>query len=426
MRTSIAAGLALLAVACTGQQEAPPARSVARPVPAPAPYRPMAAAPTPAPRPAPAPMAMAPMPGGPIHWHSRIAEAQAEARASGKLILVGSTKPGCGLCDKFAHETAPQCSGRLTQMAVCYMYDITRPEDGRVDRTLRANLPGAVVMPLVGFLTPDLQWVNGFSGPRSVSEFMGDIEVARRTYPVGVSALPVETRVSGPATAYVNEYGETEWSAPAGGWPAPEDALKGTSAVAAAPVAPALEPLAATPAPAAVEPAPVPAALPAAEPVAFVTAPSPSPEPAPAPEPAALPAWSAPLAPLPAGVAASSGPVVSLPVAAEPAPQAPVVEPAPVVALAPRGPMSLSEEEARESLARALRLIRESRFDEARDTLRLVSRALPNTALAREADKGGVAVYNARRIAEADADRRAELTERARRDLGATMWAPLF
>lgn len=435
---SAALAVALGAVACTGQTQAPPVRSMAQPAPAPAPYRasPSVAMPAPVRAPAPLPTPLPSHTTGSIHWHSRIADAQAEARAQGKLILIGSTKPGCSLCDKFAHETAPQCNAQLSSMAVCYMYDITRPEDGRVDRTLRANLVGAAIMPLVGFVTPDLQWVHGFSGPRSVSQFMGDIESARRIYPVRTASVMPEAApeapyapgapdapalasaspsVSGNAVAFVNEYGETEWSAPADAWPAPVDALTGTPAIAAAPAegAPRADAtLAAAPAPLPVEPL--------------------------ATEPGPAAGWSSPA---PAGVAASSRPlrfdppVESTP---EPAPvpvsvptPAPTPSPTPVVAVEtpnwsalPAAP--ISEEEGRAHLSRAYELIRAGRLDEARAILRQVSKSLPNTALGREADKGGVAVYNARRIAEADAGSRSELTQRARQDLRASMWSDLF
>jgi hypothetical protein len=403
----------LLAVACTGQQQEAPVRSVASPTASPTPYRASPSAGATAPYRAStdgtsgSPSAAAAPSGGSINWHSRIADAQAAARAQGKLILVGSTKDGCGLCDKFAHTTAPQCWSRLSQVAVPYMYDIQQydtsvPDNVRVDRTLRANLRGAALMPLVGFLTPDLQWVHGFSGPRSVAEFMGDIESARRIYPVHAAALPSPAPIESAPTAMLNEFGETEWSAPAD-WPAPEDAL-GPVAGVSAPAAPA------TPASRAVEPAPS-----AAEPVAVAPV---EPAPAPAADPAA--GWSDPATSAPAahGIAAS-------PVPYSPPPSAPVPSVAPVATPVAVG-SAMSEVDAQSSLHEAYALIQAGKFDEARAGLKRVSKALPNTNVGREADKGAVAIYNARRMATADADQRATLADRARRDLGGSMWAGLF
>ncbi|MDF1701447.1 MAG: hypothetical protein P1V36_09860, partial [Planctomycetota bacterium] len=186
--------------------------------------------------------------GGPITWHTRLADAQAQARASGKLILVTSTKPRCSLCKKFKDQVAPAAGAELTRMAVGYIYDITRPEVRDVDRLLRANLRGADLMPLVGFITADLQWVHGFWGQRSVQQFRGDIARATSIHPVRTAALDPraapyqgDLRVQ-PATAaaaprlgmVVNEYGEKEWGSAADIWPEgdpePIDAITGAPA----------------------------------------------------------------------------------------------------------------------------------------------------------------------------------------------------
>ena len=94
-------------------------------------------------------------------------------------------------------------------MAVGYVYQIRNPEVPQVDQTLRANLRGASLMPLVGFLTPELRWVHGFWGPTDARKFSGDISTARQIYPVRtarVQAPPVPGR--GEMTAVVNEFGE--------------------------------------------------------------------------------------------------------------------------------------------------------------------------------------------------------------------------
>ncbi|MDA1194263.1 MAG: hypothetical protein O2894_03690, partial [Planctomycetota bacterium] len=174
----------------------------------------------------------APAAGGPIRWHTTLADAQNEARASGKLILVMSTKPRCGLCDKFKTQIAPATAGELSRVAVGYIYDITRPEVRDVDRLLRANLRGADLMPLVGFVTADMQWVHGFWGQRSVQQFRGDIARATSIHPVRSASIRVqEAPEAARFAAVVNEFGETEWAAPEDVWPAedpePIDALTG-------------------------------------------------------------------------------------------------------------------------------------------------------------------------------------------------------
>lgn len=136
-----------------------------------------------------------------LTWYRTWTGAQAAARAEGKLVLAASTRAGCGLCDRFRTETAPQCGGQLSQVAVGYVYDIGRPEMVQVDRALRSGLPGARLMPLVGFLTPEMEWVHGFWGGRTPQQFLGDIDYARRVRPVKVVAATQQTAARGPSVA---------------------------------------------------------------------------------------------------------------------------------------------------------------------------------------------------------------------------------
>src|SRR5687767_14045702 len=64
------------------------------------------------------PAAVAAGPNRPaVVWHRTWNEAQAAARAEGKLVLVSSTRAGCCLCERFRNETVPQCAGALTPIA---------------------------------------------------------------------------------------------------------------------------------------------------------------------------------------------------------------------------------------------------------------------------------------------------------------------
>ncbi len=60
---------------------------------------------------------------GAFRWHTRLADAQAQARREDKLILVGSTQAGCSLCVKFKNQIVPQAGTRLSSVAVGYMLD---------------------------------------------------------------------------------------------------------------------------------------------------------------------------------------------------------------------------------------------------------------------------------------------------------------
>ncbi|MDJ0975813.1 MAG: hypothetical protein QNJ98_15230 [Planctomycetota bacterium] len=342
-------------------------------------------------------------------WHSRLADAQAEARRTGRLILCLSTKPGCTLCDKFKDEILPQTRGQVAPVAVGYIYDIRRPEVPQVDQTLRANLKGASLMPLVGFLTPELRWVHGFWGPTDARKFGGDIQTARSIYPVRTAAIvPTNTVDTSGMTAVINEFGEREWSLPGDVWPTnapePEDAITGRPLPAGAPAALTAPLPANTPVLADTGPAPTPAPTP-----------TPAPAPAPAPAPVADPVQLPPLV-------APSGPV-----APEPTP-APVAAPTPTAPVAPATPAANAGTEAwgRETLDRALQQIQIGDYDGARRTLAEIGQRMPGSAIAREAAKGNVAIYNHKKARSASGVERDRVMARAQRDLGRTMWGVLF
>lgn len=323
-------------------------------------------------------------------WHQRLADAQAEARRTGRLILCLSTKPGCTLCDKFKDQIVPQTRGRVAPMAVGYVYDIRRPEVPQVDQTLRANLRGATLMPLVGFLTPELRWVHGFWGPTDAGQFAGDIRTARGIYPVRtLSVVPTGTPDTTGMVAVVNEFGEREWSLPGDVWateaPEPEDAITGRPVPSGAPGQPAGAPLPAD--------TPVLADAPALAPTPLAIDPGP----------------------------VASGPPVAAPtpLAEAPAAPQPTAPPAPT-------PSADPESWGRETLERALQQIQIGDYDGARTTLAEIRRRLPDSALAREAAKGNVAIYNHKKAQTASGVERDRVLARAQRDLGDTMWGVLF
>lgn len=397
MSTALLAVVAILLVtACTPSQQRPATvRNYGPEAAGPGTY---VQGPSPGVRPAPAQPSWPGTSAGNFSWHYRIADAQAEARASGKLILVLSTKPRCGLCEKFKTQIVPQVAGQCQSMAVGYIYDITPPirdpAISAVDRTLRANLRGADLMPLVGFLTPELRWVHGFYGARSVAQFQGDMAAAKRIYPVASAGL--NARVGGPRMAtVVNEYGEPEWSAPGDVWPVEEpepiDAITGypeigdPSARRLADRGPPVDAPAVPDVPA--------AALPAVDP-------QPIAEVSPVEPPA---------------------PYVGI--------QTPVAEPSkPAATAATWSPAAAGGDDwGEEALDRALADIRSGRFDAARTTLDEIQSRLPSSTYAREAAKGCIALYNAKRIrGAASGSERNRYLSRARRDLGSSRWGVLF
>jgi hypothetical protein len=134
-------------------------------------------APAPAPTAAPLP-AFAPT-GGAFQWTSSLAEAQSLARATGRLILVEEGRPACVNCRVLRDTIIPGLAADLGAVAVGYYDDVDANPNSQSFQILRSNLPDALTLPLVGFLTPDLRWVHGYWGGRDAPRFRAEIATAR-------------------------------------------------------------------------------------------------------------------------------------------------------------------------------------------------------------------------------------------------------
>ena len=123
-----------------------------------------------------------PVSSGRLEWFTSIAQAKSAARSQGKMIFVIAVKPNCTLCDKLKRSVIPPIASQLAQKCVIYTYDITktrqRPASRPVDRTVRANLPGAYLMPLTGFVTPELRWLHGFFGSTTGRQVLSTMNTA--------------------------------------------------------------------------------------------------------------------------------------------------------------------------------------------------------------------------------------------------------
>ncbi len=414
--------------------------------------------------PAPTPQAQ-PTPE-PFRWYYRWSEAQAAARQSGRHILVLSTKPDCKICDYFKETTVPQTENELRFVAVGYINEILSPEVVAVDNILRDNLPTAKFMPLVGFLTADMQWVHGFSGKRTPDQFRSDIQrvPTTRSY-AGTPAQPGDTATATagdpmlppPATyadvnserrdsereqreavasnaaaraaeaeaafregaeAVVNEFGETEWNNPKDVWPGqdPRHVARAPEATPERKVEPRgvfasssqSHSTSEGQTPHATTPAPI-ASQNSGDQYSGGIAPPPLPE---------VPGVTHPYG----NAVPVEAPVELSPEVLPPNAPAPDAEPGTV-----RRTSSRADAWAHEMLQGALEDIRKGRYDRARDDLQRVRRRMPHTAAAREAAKGAIAIHNAERIeaARTTSEQRLYLS-RARRDLGNSYWSSLF
>jgi hypothetical protein len=133
-----------------------------------------------------------------------LAEAQAAARASGRLIFVEEGRPACGNCMTLKNRIIPQpeVSSDLGSLSVGYYDDVDANPGSQSFQILRTNLPDAVMLPLCGWLTPDLRWVHGYSGGRDAARFRAEIATARsRARLLGATSPPPASPAASPVVA---------------------------------------------------------------------------------------------------------------------------------------------------------------------------------------------------------------------------------
>ena len=167
------------------------------PPPPPAPYVPPA---PPAPPPAVAPRMEAPSTPQAFAWAGSLSEAQSTARATGRLVFLETGRDACGNCQNLRRKIVPEVSTELGTMSVGYYNDCDHDQASQAFRILTTNLPNAVTLPLVGWVTPDLRWVHGFSGGRDSSRFRQEMAMAQSKYRQ-MGALPRSE--TGPALGLV-------------------------------------------------------------------------------------------------------------------------------------------------------------------------------------------------------------------------------
>jgi len=396
-----------------GTPAAPPPRApsppVVRAVPMPPPMAPPMAAPLP-PRPAAAPMPTT----GAFRWASSLREAQDAARATGRMVFIETGRPACGNCQALRNDVIPNpaVSGELGAASVGYYTDCDLEPNAQAYQLLTRNLPNAVTLPLVGFFTPDLRFVHGYSGGRNVARFRQEIATARAAYqrlasldgpasPTVTAALPTRGLGSLPDAELADvslELADDRMLdvAAVGGDASPERAL------AVAPTAPAAS------GPSAEEVAAAAAAAAEAERLASLEAERIAAEDR---ERAALAAALRAAPPL-MGTAIVSPRVM------------PPLEPtAPVAEEAPADVRTWAQAE----LLRAAAALSTGDYASARAILADVREKASGAPEAREAAKGDVAIWNLRKIERAGTpDDVVRLRARAKADLESTVFETLF
>lgn len=120
---------------------------------------------------------------GTLSWYTSLAEAQSVARETGRLIFIDSGRLECGNCRKLIGSILPQepIRSRIGAIAIGLSDDCDNP-DPAVAAILEANVPGAAVLPIVGFVTPELRWVTGWSGGTTPAAVLQQVSIAEERF----------------------------------------------------------------------------------------------------------------------------------------------------------------------------------------------------------------------------------------------------
>ncbi len=120
---------------------------------------------------------------GTLEWYRSLDEAQTAARRTGKLIFIDSGRLRCGNCRTLIGDVvpSPRVRERMARIAIGLSDEIDRP-DPRVMQILERGVPNAEMLPLVGFVTPELRWVTGWSGHMDVEGVCGYLAIAEQRW----------------------------------------------------------------------------------------------------------------------------------------------------------------------------------------------------------------------------------------------------
>lgn len=102
---------------------------------------------------------------GTLQWQTTFDAAKAVAKNADRVIFVQYGRQACRSCRALVEQVVPSAGikTRLAALTVGLAVDCDAPEDPLGD-LLREKLPGATMLPFIGFFTCDGQWIDGFSG----------------------------------------------------------------------------------------------------------------------------------------------------------------------------------------------------------------------------------------------------------------------
>ena len=103
----------------------------------------------------------------------------------------------------------PEVKSRLSAIAIGLAADCDAP-DGGIDELMHQGLPGATGLPFVAILTPDGQWIDGFSGYRDAKELASFLDRAAKS-PLLEAPAAVRKQLEKLATAATAAAARADW-----------------------------------------------------------------------------------------------------------------------------------------------------------------------------------------------------------------------
>jgi thioredoxin-related protein len=110
---------------------------------------------------------------GAVRWHLDYAKAVAEARATGKRILIESGRTACAGCRALVEEIIPRPEIRdlLNVHFICMADDCDRM-DAAVRALALSHLPRARTLPFILLVDANGRWLGGSSGKTTAEAFL--------------------------------------------------------------------------------------------------------------------------------------------------------------------------------------------------------------------------------------------------------------
>ncbi len=114
---------------------------------------------------------------GALSWHTKLADALAEAKATGKFVFIEFGRFACGSCFALVETVLPQppIAALLNEHFVCVASDCDHPEP-EVMQIGRQHMPHARSLPFVLYLDSNGNFLYGTTGGRSAEAFKADLD----------------------------------------------------------------------------------------------------------------------------------------------------------------------------------------------------------------------------------------------------------